>query len=94
MGRVRTRRYAADLHRFAGVHHLTLGGLGDHGVSWVIRISAMSWSRCRFSSSSMICAWMVTSRAVVGSSAISSGLGGDSHGDRHALAHAAGELVG
>ena len=43
---------------------------------------------------SRICAWMVTSSAVVGSSAISSsGLHGQRHGDHHALAHAAGELV-
>ena len=44
--------------------------------------------------SSRICAWMVTSSAVVGSSAISScGIAGERHGDHHALAHAAGELV-
>jgi hypothetical protein len=37
---------------------------------------------------------MVTSSAVVGSSAISSfGIAGQRHGDHHALAHAAGELV-
>jgi hypothetical protein len=37
---------------------------------------------------------MVTSSAVVGSSAISSfGLAGERHGDHHALAHAARELV-
>ena len=37
---------------------------------------------------------MVTSSAVVGSSAISSfGLQAQRHGDHHALAHAAGELV-
>ena len=43
---------------------------------------------------SRICAWMVTSSAVVGSSAISSfGLQRQRHGDHHALAHAAGELV-
>ena len=36
---------------------------------------------------------MVTSRAVVGSSAISSRLAGQRHGDHHALAHAAGQLV-
>ena len=41
-------------------------------MSWVIRISAMPRSRCRSSRRSRICAWMVTSSAVVGSSAISS----------------------
>ena len=40
-------------------------------------------------------AWVVTSSAVVGSSAISSaGLAGQRHGDHHPLAHAAGELEG
>ena len=42
----------------------------------------------------MICAWIVTSSAVVGSSAISSvGVAGERHRDHRALAHAAGELV-
>ena len=40
--------------------------------SCVIRMIAVSSSRCRCSSSSRICAWIVTSSAVVGSSAISS----------------------
>ena len=40
--------------------------------SWVTKIIAMSSSRWRVWSRSMICAWVVTSRAVVGSSAISS----------------------
>ena len=45
-------------------------------------------------SNSRICAWMVTSSAVVGSSAISSLRPvHDRHGDHHALAHAAGKLV-
>ena len=37
----------------------------------VISTSAMPRSRCRLRSSSRICAWIVTSSAVVGSSAIS-----------------------
>ena len=42
----------------------------------------------------MICAWIDTSSAVVGSSAtISFGLGGQRQRDHDALAHAAGELV-
>ncbi|CAM5281697.1 hypothetical protein SALBM311S_05127 [Streptomyces alboniger] len=42
--------------------------------SWVIRIRPMSYSRCNSASRSMTWAWTVTSRAVVGSSAmISSG---------------------
>ena len=54
----------------------------------------MPRSRWRSSSRSRICAWMVTSSAVVGSSAISSlRLAGDRHGDHHPLAHAARELV-
>ena len=44
--------------------------------------------------SSRICAWIVTSSAVVGSSAISSArLAGERHRDHHALAHAARQLV-
>ena len=39
--------------------------------SWVIRITAAPNSRCSSTISSRICAWMVTSSAVVGSSAIS-----------------------
>ena len=45
-------------------------------------------------SRSRIWAWIVTSSAVVGSSAISTvGLAGQRHGDHDALAHAAGHLV-
>src|SRR6185312_12610658 len=40
--------------------------------SWVIRMMAVPSSPCRRRSRSRICAWIVTSRAVVGSSAISS----------------------
>jgi hypothetical protein len=40
--------------------------------SWVMKITAMPSSRCIFLISSRICACTVTSRAVVGSSAISS----------------------
>ena len=40
-------------------------------MSWVISTSAMPRSRCSATSRSRICAWMVTSSAVVGSSAIS-----------------------
>ena len=49
---------------------------------------------CMSFSSFRICACTVTSSAVVGSSAISrSGLVGERHGDHHALALAAGQLV-
>ena len=41
-------------------------------ISWVIRITAIPRSFCSSFKSCMICAWMVTSRAVVGSSAIRS----------------------
>src|SRR4029453_4426767 len=41
-------------------------------MSWVMSTRAMPRSRCSEISNSRICAWMVTSRAVVGSSAISS----------------------
>ena len=55
-------------------------------AAWYSRLSCFMRRR--------ICAWMVTSRAVVGSSASSSlGLQRERDGDHHALAHAAGELV-
>ena len=41
-------------------------------MSWVISTSAMPRSRCSDISRSRICFWIVTSSAVVGSSAISS----------------------
>ena len=41
-------------------------------MSWVIMTSAMLRSFCSVTSRSRICAWIVTSSAVVGSSAISS----------------------
>ena len=40
--------------------------------SWVTKIMAICSSRCRLWRSSTIWAWVVTSRAVVGSSAINS----------------------
>ncbi len=39
--------------------------------SWLIQITEVPRSRCRRFTRSMICAWMVTSSAVVASSAIS-----------------------
>ena len=54
-----------------------------------VPVLALSW-RIK----SRIWAWTVTSRAVVGSSAIRSfGSHGERHRDHHALAHAAGKLV-
>ena len=62
--------------------------------SWLIQITDVPRSRVRRFTRSMICAWMVTSSAVVASSAISrSRIAGERDGDHHALAHAAGELV-
>ena len=63
-------------------------------MSWVISITAVPCSRHRRFSSWMICAWIETSSAVVGSSAMMScGFGAERQRDHHALAHAAGELV-
>ena len=67
----RDRRALDDL---AGVHHHhVVGELGDHaeivGDDQHRHAEALAAGRC---SSSRICAWMVTSSAVVGSSAISS----------------------
>jgi hypothetical protein len=62
--------------------------------SCVISSTAMPAFGCCSSAhaASRICAWMVTSSAVVGSSAISRrGSAGQGHGDHHALAHAAAE---
>ena len=62
--------------------------------SWVMNRIAIPYSRCRSSSSARICAWIVTSSAVVGSSAISSfGPAGERHRDHRALPLAARELV-
>ena len=62
--------------------------------SCVISTRPMPNSRCSSASRCRICAWMVTSSAVVGSSAmISDGLAHQRHGDHHALAQAARELV-
>ena len=62
--------------------------------SWVIRMIERP-RRSRMSiSSRRICAWIVTSSAVVGSSAIRIfGIAGQRRRDHRALAHAAGELV-
>ena len=63
-------------------------------MSWVISITAVPRSRHSRFSSAMICAWIETSSAVVGSSAISEiGLGAQRQRQHHALAHAARELV-
>ena len=63
-------------------------------MSWVISITAVPRSRHSRFRSAMICAWMETSSAVVGSSAISSvGLRTQRQRQHHALAHAARELV-
>ena len=62
--------------------------------SWVIRMIASPARSRRSRSRRRICACTVTSRAVVGSSAISSSGGRRAPiGDHRALAHAAGELV-
>ena len=63
--------------------------------SWVTRIIAGVRSRrAARGCCSRICAWIVTSSAVVGSSAISTlGVARERHRDHHALAHAARELV-
>ena len=62
--------------------------------SWVISITAVSRPSVSSCIRSRIWAWVVTSSAVVGSSAISrSGLHDRRHGDHHPLAHAARQLV-
>ena len=63
-------------------------------MSWVIRMIAVPSVSRSSRIRSRICAWIVTSSAVVGSSAISTfGIARQRHGDHHALAHAAGQLV-
>ena len=84
------------LEHLAGVHHDDLvGHAGDDAE--IVRDQDDAGSRLlpsAFLMRSRICAWIVTSSAVVGSSAISSsGLAGQRHRDHHALAHAAGKLV-
>ncbi len=62
--------------------------------SWVTRITAAPVSSRSSRMRWRICAWIVTSSAVVGSSAIRiDGSQRQRHGDHHALAHAARELV-
>ena len=72
-----------------------VGEVGDHAEVVGDQQDGRCRARSRSSRSrSRICAWMVTSRAVVGSSAMSSrGLAGERHRDHHPLPHAAGELV-
>src|SRR5882724_6194870 len=57
---------AAQVHDHNGIGHL-----GDHAQSWVMSMIAIPYSRCSWRMRSRICAWVVTSSAVVGSSAIS-----------------------
>ena len=62
--------------------------------SWLTRIMLIPKSRCSSSSRLRIWSWMITSSAVVGSSARRIlGLRRERHGDQHALPHAAAELV-
>ena len=75
-------------------HHDVVGDLGDHAEVVGDEQHRHAELALQPRSSSRICAWMVTSSAVVGSSAMSSvGPAGERHGDHDALAHAAGELV-
>ena len=61
---------------------------------WVMKITAIPVRRWRSCRSSRICACTVTSRAVVGSSAIRRlGLAGERHRDHDPLPHPAGEVV-
>ena len=63
-------------------------------MSCVISMTAAPRDLQMFLSSWMICAWMDTSSAVVGSSAtMSLGSAARARRNHHALAHAAGELV-
>ena len=90
------RAIDARLDDLAGVHHdHAVGHARDHAE--VVRDEQHRPCRRRGAGRAMsarICAWIVTSSAVVGSSAIRRrGPAGHRHGDHHALAHAAGELV-
>jgi len=63
-------------------------------MSCVTSMTAAPWSLHSRLSKEMICAWIDTSSAVVGSSANDQlGLGGQRQRDDHPLAHAAAELV-
>ena len=71
-----------------------VGDPADHGQVVADQQQRDARPRVRSASRRRICACTVTSRAVVGSSAISSGgLAGDRRGDQRALAQPAGELV-
>ena len=62
-----------DLHELTGIHDPDpIRHLRHHPRSWVISRMAISVSRCSCLRRSSTCAWIVTSSAVVGSSAINS----------------------
>ena len=89
-GEERVGRALLDL--LAAIHHQhAVGHFGDH--AHVVRDEDHAPCSSRPAgreSVARICAWIVTSSAVVGSSAISSaGLHDERHRDHHALAHAA-----
>ena len=90
------RRRPVPSRRAAGVHHGDpVGVAGDDAEVVGDEHHGGAGDRpCAFWSTSRICAWMVTSSAVVGSSAmISVRVVGDRDRDHRPLAHAAGELV-
>ena len=85
----------AGLDHLARVeHHHPVAQLPDHARGRARRTARPGRAgRAGPCSSSMISAWMVTSRAVVASSAISSSrVAGDRDGDHDPLQHAAGQL--
>jgi hypothetical protein len=91
----RSPRRSALLHHLAGIHHHHPGAVfRDHAQIVGDHRHAMPSSVRSVSISSSTWARMVTSSAVVGSSAISRlRPAGERDGDHDALAHAAGELV-
>ena len=72
-GLSKSRARGCDLRHAAAVEHQhAVGDLGDHAEIVGDEQDRQALSRCSLRSSVRICAWIVTSSAVVGSSAISS----------------------
>ncbi|MCY1299314.1 hypothetical protein D9M70_488370 [compost metagenome] len=94
-GRVEQARHLADFHRLAGVHHAdAVGGLGDHRQ--VVGDQHQGHALVALQVEQQVHDLRLDGHVEGGGRLVGdqqARLAGDGHGDRHALAHAAGELV-
>ena len=87
-------RHRRLLHELAGVHDRdAVARLREHREVVGDQDHRQPGARGGRAAASRICACVITSRAVMGSSAITSPAAGERHRDHHPLPHAAGELV-